>query len=360
MVSARTSIDEFTEDFAEHTNSKTGELKSPYKEYKIYFYNLVLPKYEDSIRFKNIQDNLCESNARVLLEEVLERMGKRITHKKNIVLLIERYASFLKTQHEVSIDLKIPAFPLLAETERYVAIINSIQERRQSSRELAEKFWVTERSISEYLRQLLSDNEYEGIRIGTYKVKPPISIKRNRYGFHRGTFHLMKLALNINQLVFLVDALTKVRCSENEPYILPIIRSIWMQLGEYAKERITEVADELDVDIEETLEAIEDDRSDFFPYRTEEETNREFVKDNYDFRYYYKNYKIIRITHIVEANEQVVTYARVARYNIGEEMLEPEKMERKEADAGKHQGNFLFTGTLEIPYSSIKKIEVVR
>lgn len=134
-------------------------------------------------------------------------------------------------------------------TEVYVLLLKYLQggentqEKYQHRRdEIAETFGVSRKTIDAYITELCDGAEILGTR-----VKIDIRRRDNNYD---DTIHPVFLALNLSEVYLLTVAMRKLmETSGLEGAYTEIVKDIYSQLSEYAREKIDQAADRDSVDL---------------------------------------------------------------------------------------------------------------
>ncbi|MGH4121854.1 MAG: hypothetical protein ACREV6_02790 [Clostridium sp.] len=167
--------------------------------------------------------------------------------EKNIPIAIYKsFVNFLREKYGVNILLEFP--PLFESSfDRQMFIVKALHEKGVGVTKLEEKLWISDRTIEEDLHVL---REQEGISFLGQRVKINGIQRKNGVIEFKSTVHPVFLALNLTQVVVMLEGLKNMMKEEAyKGYAFRLAVSIWKELSDYGRRRISEVSEMLSLDI---------------------------------------------------------------------------------------------------------------
>jgi len=164
--------------------------------------------------------------------------------KTTAIEIYQRYVKFLRERYGVELEIEFPpqfnnAF------DRQMYIVKSLHAKRFNAAEIAEKLWLSEKTISDDMSQM-----EDGISI----LGQRLSINRRDINGRSGLFnsiHPLFLAPNLTQVVVLLQGLRGMTADKvYHEYAMNLAVNIWSELSDYGRTRIMAVAEQIGIDRE--------------------------------------------------------------------------------------------------------------
>lgn len=188
---------------------------------------------------KDIGDkDLIENLARAILDSV-----SRYTRTKNTAITIyQKYIEFLNKRCNVNVEIAFP--PVFnAPFDRQMYIIKSLHDNKYKAAEIADKLWLSEKTINDDMSEL-----EDGICV----LGQRLSISRRDVNGRSGltnTIHPLFLTPNLTQVVVLLQGLRRMAADKvYHAYAMKLASNIWSELSDHARKRIMGVAGQIGMD----------------------------------------------------------------------------------------------------------------
>ena len=151
-------------------------------------------------------------------------------------------------KYKLNVDIFLPPIPVSISLERQMYIAKLLHDTNIKISDLPELLLVSERTIEEDLRKLRGQDD-DPLQVMGQKLS--IDFERSRSGLKfPSTVHPLFLTQNLTQIIAILRGLEhQAKHPAYERYAVNTAASIWLQLSNYAKNRILTVSEILDIDI---------------------------------------------------------------------------------------------------------------
>lgn len=167
--------------------------------------------------------------------------------KKTAIELYKAFVGFLSDKYELSVNVDFPTVAIWDPLERQLAIIKMLHERNISTINMADRLFVSDRTIEDDLK-MIRESDTEALQLMGQPVKIPYK-RRNRHFTSESTAHPIFLMANLAQVITILEGLGKQsQLKEYERFALLTAVNIWSELSDYARERINRLSDTLALD----------------------------------------------------------------------------------------------------------------
>jgi len=166
------------------------------------------------------------------------------THDKDSAIVMFRdFIAFLKGKG-IAVHVEFPPIPVSNTFERLMFIAKYLQDSRHLITQLPDILWVSERTIEEDLRRLRG--QIDPIRVCGKEFHISDTTREDGRLRFQSTAHPLFLAENLTQVLIMLKGLKEMSTNPlYEQYAIRTAADIWMQLSDYAKDRIRFVLENL-------------------------------------------------------------------------------------------------------------------
>ena len=197
------------------------------------------------------QETLLETERKPVADLIASAIKGSIRNypsgKKTAIELYKAFVGFLSDKYELSVNVDFPAVAIWDPLERQLAIIKMLHERNISTVEMADRLFVSDRTIEDDLK-MIRESDTEALQLMGQPVKIPYT-RRSRHFTSESTAHPVFLMANLAQVITMLEGLGKqAQLKEYERFALLSAVNIWSELSDYARERINRLSDTLALD----------------------------------------------------------------------------------------------------------------
>jgi len=161
---------------------------------------------------KNVVDRTIDDiEVQEAIGAAIKESVKSYTRDKNRAINeYKNFVNFIRRKYQVNIPVGFPPV-ISSEIDRLMFIVKELHEKGRGASYLADKLWVSDRTIEEDLKKLRSD---EGVSILGQKIRVK-GIERQKGSIEfESTVHPIFLALNLTQVVVMLQGLKHITRDE--------------------------------------------------------------------------------------------------------------------------------------------------
>lgn len=197
--------------------------------------------------FQLLKQNYGEEE---MLEDAMDYAMKETvksytSSKGSAIRIFRKFLEFLKDAYDQDLQISFPEIDISSSFERQMYLAKMVQFEVLSMEDLADKLWVSKRTLEEDLSRIRGKGT-DPIRVcgKTFEVK---EVERRNGKIHfASTVHPLFLTFNLTQVMATLKGLQAMsRDPAMKTYAMESAASIWQQLSLYAKERIFYVLTEI-------------------------------------------------------------------------------------------------------------------
>ncbi|MFT5875594.1 MAG: hypothetical protein ACI8WT_004587 [Clostridium sp.] len=179
-----------------------------------------------------------------IIEAIKNSMKKYSKSKVTAIAVYKELITFINKKYNIKISIYFPKWIPKTTLERQLYIAKMLQNPDASISELEDILYVSSKTIQNDLKILKGDDD-DSLEVMGQKLTVDFERKKGKLSFP-STIHPLFLTFNLTQVITTLEGLKIM--SEKEAYknyALNGAKTIWVQLSDYAKQRILTVSEGL-------------------------------------------------------------------------------------------------------------------
>lgn len=166
------------------------------------------------------------------------------THDKDSAISMFKAFVLYLQRNGVDVQVDFPPIPVSNTFERLMFIAKYLQDSSHFITDLPDLLWVSSRTVEEDLRRLRG--QIDPIQVCGKEFHITDTVREDGRLYFLSTAHPLFLAENLTQVLIMLKGLKEMSANPlYEQYAMQTASDIWMQLSDYAKERIHFVLSDL-------------------------------------------------------------------------------------------------------------------
>lgn len=196
----------------------------------------------------DLNSDILNSNCKETLELSIKSSVKSYPkNKDNAIMVYKNYIEYLDTKYNIALNIQFPSIPVSVSLERQMYIVKLLHNPDIKISDLSDKLFVSQRTIDDDLRKL-KGNDDDPLQVMGQKLVVDFERRLSGVKFP-STVHPLFLTQNLTQIISILSGLkNQMLDPAYEEYATSTATSIWLQLSEYAQNRILEMAEILNID----------------------------------------------------------------------------------------------------------------
>jgi hypothetical protein len=200
-----------------------------------------------------------------IIQSIKESVKMYKSNKDSAIDIYKRYIKFLEDKYGIRVDIDFPPIPVSISFERIMFIAKYLQDPAHEVSSLVDILWVSSRTIEDDIAKLRGNTDDPLQVCGKKFIIDDIERRKGKVTMS-STAHPLFITSNLTQVIVTLKGL---KIMGQDPmykrYADEMARSIWVQLSDYARNRIIYVTTELLPDeVEWYLNLADNDNNSFY------------------------------------------------------------------------------------------------
>jgi hypothetical protein len=186
----------------------------------------------------------AEEYIEIAIKSSIKKYSKSIV---TAVAVYKEFIAFINKKYNISISISFPKWIPKTTLERQLYIAKMLQNPETSISDLEEILFVSSKTLGDDIKKLKGDGD-DSLEVMGQKLTVDFDRKKGKLSFP-STVHPLFLTFNLTQVITTLEGLKIM--SEKEAYKNYAVngaKTIWIQLSDYAKQRIFTVSEGLGID----------------------------------------------------------------------------------------------------------------